>query len=124
MILLIFAQNIWQHKFVFNIRKLKKSATLNTFYPCTKRKCKPFSCGHNPKNSIKYSKVIEFYEKAIEKVKSMTSKQLNKKDAFKFLIEIDNEVADKYSKKRQPILTILTTQISIPIFSPSSQVIN
>ena len=40
--------------------------------------------------------VIEFYEEVIKVVKTMTSKQMNKDNAFNFLIDIDNNVAKKY----------------------------
>jgi hypothetical protein len=67
------------------------------YYPCMARKCEPLSCYSSLKDEPELKAVIEFYEKAIKRVKSMTEEELNKKDAFDFLIKIDKEVAEKYS---------------------------
>jgi len=69
--------------------------------PCLYRKCEPIHCSPINQNlseqkKIKLQAVMEFYKKAITKVKAMTSKEINKRNAFKFLIEIDNKIAEKY----------------------------
>jgi hypothetical protein len=69
------------------------------FY-CTNRQCRPVDCEIFYHKGITYpeiERVIKFYKKAIERVESMTEEQLNKENAFKFLIDIDKEVAEKYS---------------------------
>jgi hypothetical protein len=63
---------------------------------CMLRKCAPVYCYPHMKMPKRLSAVIEFYEESIKVIKSMTEEQLNVKDAFKFLIDIDNEVAKKY----------------------------
>ena len=67
-------------------------------YPCKHRKCEPIDCFWESYflGTKKIPAVIEFYEEAIKVVKTLTSRQMNKKDAFKFLINIDNNVAKKY----------------------------
>jgi hypothetical protein len=65
-------------------------------FPCSGRRCKPLSVYCQNKMPVRLKAVIEFYEKAIEKVKSMTEEELSKKNVFKFLLDIDNEIADKY----------------------------
>jgi hypothetical protein len=67
-------------------------------FPCKKRKCEPIDCNWESYylGTKKLPAVIEFYEEVIEIVKTMTSRQMNKVDAFKFLIDIDNKVAKKY----------------------------
>jgi hypothetical protein len=69
--------------------------------PCLYRKCEPITCSPVNQNlselkKTKLKAVMEFYEKAIEIVKTMTYKEINKRNAFKFLIDIDNEVAEKH----------------------------
>jgi hypothetical protein len=64
-------------------------------FSCMERKCDPVRCDSFLR-SKRLQRVIEFYEKTIEGVKLMTYKQLNKKDAFNFLIKNDEEVAKKY----------------------------
>ena len=76
---------------------------------CLDRKCEPMDCRDrfkdlaNKKIKIRMTKqlkaVIEFYDKALQQVWSMTEKDLNKKNAFKFLVDIDNEVGAKYNLK-------------------------
>jgi len=41
----------------------------------------------------------EFYSQAIKKVEQMTEKELNAENAFMFLLDIDNEIADKHRIK-------------------------
>jgi hypothetical protein len=70
-------------------------------YPCMKRKCEPVDCENggiygSTKDSNELLAVIDFYKEAISIVKNMTSEELNKKNAFKFLIKIDKVVAKKY----------------------------
>lgn len=76
---------------------------------CLKRRCIPVDCEDRVHNKqIKLPAVIEFYEKAIAKVETMTYAELNKAKAFQFLIDIDNEVADKYSlymSRKKKIIT-------------------
>lgn len=69
--------------------------------PCLYRKCEPIHCSPVNQNLSELKKtkllaVMEFYEKAIERIKLMTYEEVNKANAFKFLIDIDNEVAQKY----------------------------
>lgn len=64
---------------------------------CLNRRCTPVDYEHKVyKRQIKLQAVQEFYEKAITKVETMTYAELNKVNAFLFLKDIDNEVADKY----------------------------
>ncbi len=67
-------------------------------YPCKNRKCEPVDCTWEISylGTKKLPVVIEFYEEAISVVKTMTSRQMNKKDAFKFLLNIDNWIAIKH----------------------------
>jgi hypothetical protein len=72
--------------------------TRNTIYPCMKRKCEPVDCdGYVTNDSNELLAVIDFYKEVISTVRNMTSEELNKKNAFKFLIKIDKKVAKKYS---------------------------
>src|ERR1035437_2496053 len=80
-----------------------RSCPMNIFFeddnvfPCLNRRCAPVNCDYSTSiNNIKIKAVIEFYKKAIAKVAFMKNKELNEKDAFKFLIDIDNKAADKY----------------------------
>jgi hypothetical protein len=63
---------------------------------CLHRRCEPVNCNFKITTLKKLRAVIKFYEKAIEKVELMTKEQLNEENAFKFLIDIDNEIADNY----------------------------
>lgn len=64
---------------------------------CLKRRCIPVDCEDKVyKGHIKLQAVQEFYEKAIEVVETLSYDELNKANAFRFLLDIDNEVADKY----------------------------
>ena len=79
-------------------------------HPCMNRRCEPVNC-YNSLRSIKISElntklnaVIEFYKKAIKKIKKMTDEELERKDAFNFLIKLDNKIADKYSLKMPVII--------------------
>ncbi len=75
---------------------------ININYGCMLRKCHPydFRCYKIECNFIidepQYQAVMEFYIIAIQKIRLMTYKKINKANAFKFLIDIDNEIADKY----------------------------
>jgi hypothetical protein len=63
-----------------------------------KRKCEPVDCdGYVTNDSNELLAVIDFYKEVISTVRNMTSEELNKKNAFKFLIKIDKKVAKKYS---------------------------
>ena len=63
--------------------------------PCMNRKCYPIECeDHYSKDEL--DAVIEFYKQAIKVVKTMTAEQVQKEDAFKFLIEIDKEVFKQF----------------------------
>jgi|ERR1035437_1660775 hypothetical protein len=60
-------------------------------YPCMKRNCEPIDCdGCETATEIK--RVIEFYKEVIKVIKTMSADQLNKVDAFKFLIKIDKKI--------------------------------
>ncbi len=63
---------------------------------CLDRKCRPVNCREIDYDSPKLKAVIEFYEQAILKVEDMKERIMNKKDAFKFLIDIDKEIAIKH----------------------------
>jgi hypothetical protein len=64
---------------------------------CLNRRCAPVSCPVNTEEElIKLKAVKEFYSLAIAKVKEMSNKELNADNAFNFLIDIDNELGDKY----------------------------
>jgi hypothetical protein len=65
-------------------------------FPCMNRRCIPVNCYDGAyKKNIKLQAVQEFYEKAIPIVQEMTDEQLDGKK-FQFLLDIDDEVADKY----------------------------
>ena len=64
---------------------------------CLNRRCEPISCPVNTEEEIiKLKAVKKFYSLAIAKVKEMSNKELNADNVFNFLIDIDNEVAEKY----------------------------
>jgi len=71
-------------------------------YPCKHRKCEPIDCKWESYylGTKKIPAVIEFYEEVIKVVKTMTSRQMNKANAFKFLINIDINIAKKYKLKQ------------------------
>lgn len=77
---------------------------MNVFYSyddtmgCIFRRCEPMSPEDTKgiKGKNKLEAVKEFYKKAITKVRAKTVAQLNEVDAFNFLIDIDNKVAEKY----------------------------
>lgn len=89
-------------------------------YGCMLRKCAPVAFSdlvqdefcYYSYNNLNYSynnlntgktrlaAVIEFYQKVIAAIEKMSYRELNKKDGFKFLVDIDNEVARKYSLKK------------------------
>jgi hypothetical protein len=64
-------------------------------YPCMNRKCVPVDC-YDPFVQEYLEKVIKFYEAIIKKIAGMTAKELNAEGAFKFLVDIDNEIDNKY----------------------------
>jgi hypothetical protein len=66
------------------------------YYPCMKRYCEPIDCYYATEDTNDLKAVIEFYKRAIKKVDSMTSEELNKRNAFKFLIKMDEEVAKEF----------------------------
>ena len=68
----------------------------NYIYPCIKRYCEPVACNYATEDSNELKAVIDFYKETINIIKNMTSKELNKKNTFKFLIKIDKVVAKKY----------------------------
>lgn len=65
----------------------------NISYPCMNRKCHPID-SFSLNDEIKTKRVIEFYERVIAKIESMTINAV-RKSSFKFLIKIDNEVYDE-----------------------------
>jgi hypothetical protein len=65
-------------------------------YPCMRRKCEPIDCYYATEDTNELKAVIELYKRAIKKVDSMTSEELNKRNAFKFLIKMDEEVAKEF----------------------------
>jgi hypothetical protein len=65
-------------------------------YPCMNRKCTPVDCSDAPFAEEETKRVKEFYKATINKVVSMTTKELNAKRAFKFLVDIDNKISIKY----------------------------
>jgi hypothetical protein len=81
--------------FVFHNTMKKNNDDLS----CLERKCVPVSCKSDMKMGIKLKRVIEFYEKAIERTELLTNEDLAKKGVFDFLIDIDKEV---YEKHKQP----------------------
>jgi hypothetical protein len=66
--------------------------------PCTCRRCIPIDCQRlkQPKYKNKLKAVVKFYQLAISKVEILTENELNQLQSFAFLIDIDNEIADKY----------------------------
>ena len=63
---------------------------------CLRRKCTPIDSRDFFKRSKETKAVIEFYKLLIGRLETMTAKEMNKPNAFKFLIELDNQVANKY----------------------------
>jgi len=59
------------------------------------RRCEPVDCNKSYIDN-EYNAVIEFYEKAIKKIEKMSNIDLKKESTFKFLIAIDDKVAEKY----------------------------
>jgi hypothetical protein len=71
-------------------------------HPCMNRRCRPVNCYSGIKISklnTKLNAVQEFYKKAIKKIKKMTDEEIERKDAFDFLIKLDNKIGDKYGLK-------------------------
>ena len=60
-------------------------------YPCMNRECELVECDGS-ESLAELKRVRKFYKSAISRVKKMSVKQLNEKDAFKFLIKIDQKV--------------------------------
>ena len=67
----------------------------NNTYCCMNRRCEPVDCNKSYIDN-EYNAVIEFYEKAIKKIEKMSNIDLKKESTFKFLIAIDDKVAEKY----------------------------
>ena len=63
--------------------------------PCMNRKCYPIDC-NDKYTEDELDAVVEFYKQAIKAVKTMTAEQVKEEGAFKFLIEIDKEVAKQF----------------------------
>jgi hypothetical protein len=65
---------------------------------CMNRRCEPqvFSGAFADHTPMGVRAVKKFYRLAIDKVKSMTEEELQAKDAFVFLRDIDTEVADDH----------------------------
>jgi hypothetical protein len=78
------------------------------FKACGRRQCMPVECytaSSNHKTSKEHlnqlEAVREFYYKTIARVRRMTVKELNAPQAFKFMVKIDQEIADKYGIMRE-----------------------
>ena len=56
----------------------------------------PIDCYYATEETNELKAVIELYKRAIKKVDSMTSEELNKRNAFRFLIKMDEEVAKEF----------------------------
>jgi hypothetical protein len=67
-------------------------------FPCKNRKCEPVDCLWESSyiGTNELEAVIEFYEEAIEKIKTMTNESLKKDNGFNFLVDIDKKIAKKY----------------------------
>lgn len=63
---------------------------------CLERKCKPISCHNGQRDTKGLKKAIEFYERVIAVVKNLNNDEVCKPRAWKFMIEIDEEVSAKY----------------------------
>lgn len=59
---------------------------------CSRRMCKPIFSKEFNKRAEETRNVIKFYTLVIERLKLMSEEEMNKPDAFKFLIEIDESV--------------------------------
>jgi hypothetical protein len=69
---------------------------IETSHLCLNRICEPLSCPIDfEEDAKKLTAVKEFYILAIAKVKEMSEEEIQL--PFKFLIDIDNEIADKYN---------------------------
>jgi hypothetical protein len=69
-------------------------------YPCMNRKCRPVACISDwhasvKSNDIRLKAVIQFYKLAIKHVKTLTDDDFKGSNPFNFLVDIDNEIADK-----------------------------
>ena len=65
-------------------------------YSCMERKCKPINCREGQRPTKGLEKATEFYERVIAVVENMTNDEVCKPRTWKFLVEIDNEVYEKY----------------------------
>ena len=66
-------------------------------FPCVNRKCTPVECEEYGWLPGELLAVVEFYNRAINVVSSMSAKELNGPlQSFKFLREIDKQVAKEY----------------------------
>ncbi len=68
---------------------------LHHIYPCMDRRCEPIDC-LGEKSLLKLRVVKEYYKRIIAKVNEISEEDLNKENAFQFLMDIDNEIADKH----------------------------
>lgn len=68
----------------------------NTDISCIMRKCNPVYCNEGQRNTKRLKKVTEFYERIIAVVQNLSNDEVCKPRAWKFMIEIDNEVNEKY----------------------------
>jgi hypothetical protein len=68
---------------------------------CLDRKCRPVNCTESNQPFFEHEihklfAVVKFYELAIQKIEVMGESDMNDTNAFNFLFEIDNEVAEEY----------------------------
>lgn len=73
--------------------------------PCLNRKCRPVGCtfeksnlGYPKEFLLTLKRVIKFYELAINKVESMSDRQV-RESSFNFLIKIDQNIDEKFKIK-------------------------
>ena len=82
---------------------------LDSIVPCMQRKCYPIDCksmNNSELDGLRLKCVIQFYEQVISKIESMTNAEFLKTD-FSFLIEIDNEVYDKFKDRFDELMNHL-----------------
>jgi hypothetical protein len=68
---------------------------------CMMRRCRPVNCYDSREiaNPEMLAAVVEFYELAVERLKGMKQEELDRLGAFGFLVDLDNEVADRHGLK-------------------------
>ena len=78
------------------------------FIACGRRLCSPLECidsngrrigNKNHHNHLEATK--EFYYKVIARVRRMTVSELNECNGFRFMIDIDRSVGEKYGIKKE-----------------------